>query len=552
MNRCNLGWKLFVCLVSFFAILALVRAEAQPASQPTPKNKKTPAQTNPSPASQTSYSPFDAIAQKLTSEQFSLLTGCKAKTTFDTDMKAFASHAETSDAMCIISKLAAADSADVLEVGNSIILHVLIWNRTLGSADAKSQAQKYQYQPEQGAWGFYQVKKNKKLTQLLDLSGTPYFFRAKNIYVVDVNFGHVACPQSKTDANVPDCTQIKPPVDVNYDIHTTARQKQNQSDLATLVSTLLKTGGATATQGAQNQAITNPIFWGTVTKVAPSSPVPYDVSVTATYSASQDPVNQSTTNTVTLACSVVQPNSPNTMGNQPGGQNQAGNQGAPAGQGGPSDQDVSDSQGESSSPGAPAANDPKPQGSQNTPAPCSLSKTVTHFDPEFWDVSVGMAIPGPIETTYKSSSSSSNSGSTTVTASKVTHTDAYAFFDIYLGEFSSRTAPANLSLVPHINAGIPITSQTLHRPYVGLAENLGFLTKYAKLNIPLSAFAGPVFMKQQIELPGTTTLKWDRATKMIYGVELPISSITNFLKSSGGSKNNNSSKNSNSGGSSSQ
>ena len=141
---------------------------------------------------------------------------------------------------------------------------------------------------------------------------------------------------------------------------------------------------------------------------------------------------------------------------------------------------------------------------------------------------------------------------TTVTPSKVTHTDAYAFFDLYLGEFSSRTLPTNLSKFPHLNAGIPLTGQTLHRPYVGLAENLGFMTKHVKLNIPLSVFAGPVFMKQQIEAPGTTTLKWDRATKMIYGVELPISSITNFLKSSSGSKNTSSSKNSTSGASSSQ
>jgi hypothetical protein len=156
---------------------------------------------------------------------------------------------------------------------------------------------------------------------------------------------------------------------------------------------------------------------------------------------------------------------------------------------------------------------------------------------------VGVAIPGPIEMTYKSSTSSS--GATTVTPSKVTHTDAYAFFDVYLLEHFS-SLPANQSWIPHINAGIPITGQTLHRPYVGLAENLGFLTKYAKLNIPLSVFAGPVFMKQQVELPGTTTLKWDRATKMIYGIELPISSITNYLKSGGGSKNNSSSKSSNS------
>jgi hypothetical protein len=533
--------KMPISLLGCAVVLLSVRAEAQ--------KPATPKQTNPSPASQTSYSPFDAIAQKLTSQQFSPLTGCEAEKNFDVDLKEFALHAETSDAMCITGKVATADSTDVLEVGNSIILHVLIWKRTLGP---NGQAQNYQYQPDQGAWGFYQVKKNKKqmaLTQLLDLSGTPYFFRAKNIYVVDVNFGQVACPVSTSNANDFDCTEIKPPINVNYDIHTTARQKQNQTDLATLVSTLMKTGGATATQGAQKQAPTNPVFWGTVTKVAPSSPVPYDVSVTATYSASQDSVNQSTTNTVTLACSVVQPSSPSTTGNQPGGQNQAGNQGAPAGQGGPSDQDVSDSQ------GAPAANNREPQGSQNTPAPCSLSKTVTHFDPEFWDVSVGMAIPGPIEMTYKSSAStstSSSTSSTTVTPSKVTHTDAYAFFDLYLGEFSSRTLPTNLSMFPHLNAGIPLTGQTLHRPYVGLAENLGFLTKHVKLNIPLSVFAGPVFMKQQTEAPGTTTLKWDRATKMIYGVELPISSITNYLKSSSVSKNTSSSKNSTGGSSSSQ
>jgi len=569
MNRCNLGCKLFVCLLSFCAILPAVRAKAAQATQPSPSAKKKPTQTNPSPANQTSYSPFDAIAQKLSSDTFdkSSLTTCDEKNekgqavTFAEAITAFVQYAKTTDAVCIVAKVASAHSGspkseELLADGNAVILHVMTWRRLVVKAkDPNYKGNTLQYQPQKGAWALYRIRKKKDKSatfeQQLDLSGTPYFFRAKHIYVMDVNSGEVVCDNQNDN---PVCT---PPIDIAYDIETTARQKQNQSDLATLVSTLLKTSTGT-TQNAQGLAAPTPIYWGTVTTVAPTVPVPYDVAVTATYSASQDSFLQSATISVQLACNVVQPKGQNATGDQDttGGQNQPNNQGAPAGLGGPSDQDVSDSHDESSSQsGSPSTSKAKPQGAQSSSTSCSVSRTVAHYDPEFWDVSVGMAIPGPIEMTYKSSTSSSSSsttsGSTTVTPSKVTHTDAYAFFDIYLGEFSSRTAPATLSMFPHINAGIPITGQTLHRPYVGLAENLGFLTKHAKLNIPLSVFAGPVFMKQQVELPGTTTLKWDRATKMIYGVELPISSITNFFKSSGGSKNSSSSKN-NSGGSSSQ
>jgi hypothetical protein len=103
-------------------------------------------------------------------------------------------------------------------------------------------------------------------------------------------------------------------------------------------------------------------------------------------------------------------------------------------------------------------------------------------------------------------------------------------------------SPGGLSSLPHFNFGIPITSQSLHRPYVGVAENLTFLTSKLKLGIPLSIFARPVFMKQQIELPGSTTLQWDHATKMIYGVELSIGSISNYLKGGSSAKSSGSSK----------
>jgi hypothetical protein len=91
-------------------------------------------------------------------------------------------------------------------------------------------------------------------------------------------------------------------------------------------------------------------------------------------------------------------------------------------------------------------------------------------------------------------------------------------------------APATLTYIPHFNFGIPISGQPLHRPYVGMAENLSFLTKLIKLNLPLAVYAGPVFMKQQIYDTRSASLKWDHAIKGLYGIELPISAITNYMK----------------------
>jgi hypothetical protein len=108
------------------------------------------------------------------------------------------------------------------------------------------------------------------------------------------------------------------------------------------------------------------------------------------------------------------------------------------------------------------------KGGQSSQQACSASKTVTNYDPEYWDVSLGLAIPGPVEMTYKSPTTG---GSTTVTPSKLTHTDAYAFGDFYIFQWLSKS-PAAFSNLPHFNLGIPITSQVFHRPYVGMAENL--------------------------------------------------------------------------------
>jgi hypothetical protein len=267
--------------------------------------------------------------------------------------------------------------------------------------------------------------------------------------------------------------------EIDYSVQGTVRQKQNEADLAALANALLK---LSAPSGAAAAVSPSPAtVLAIAQEITPGVPLPYDLAVT-------------------VALSSLQGASPST---QPCAQSIQGGQGG---------------------------------GSSQTA--CSTNKTVTNYDPEYWDVSLGLAIPGPVEMTYKSTTTS---GSTTVTPSKVTHTDAYAFVDFYFLQKLSGS-PGGLSSLPHFNFGIPITGTPLHRPYVGLAENLAPLTRRLKLGVPLSLFAGPVFMKQQIEVPGTTTLKWDWATKMIYGVELPISSITNYLKGGSSSKNSGSSK----------
>jgi hypothetical protein len=492
-------------------VMLTTTAESQTAAgggsgPPNPKTKSN----NPPPANQSGYSPYDVVSAQLSAEQMILSDpkgkNCGGKTVSQL-IESFVSGADTEAASCIVQVTATAqkpstNSADSSSTntstthedpasadedklnsgGSAIILHVMTWTTVSGTPT--------KYRPQQGAWGFYRVQKNGNLKQLVDLSGTPYFYGASHIYLVDLNSINLNDGEAEID----------------YTIQTTARQKQNQSDAGTLVSALLKISAG----AAPTRSLAVAKYFGTISEIVPTVPVPYDVSVTATLNSKQSADGKPQ--------QVCDQQSQGTQGkSHQGNQGNGGNQGNQTNQG---------DQGDGGN-----------QGNQANQTPCSVSRTVTDYDTEYWDVSLGLAIPGPVETTYKSSTSST--GSTTVTPSKVTHTDAYAFVDLYLFEKASR-APASLSSAPHINFGIPITGQTLHRPYVGASENLGFLTSRIKLNIPLSVFAGPVFMKQQIEVPGTTTLKWDRATKMIYGLELSISSITNYLKGSngGGSKKN--------------
>lgn len=183
--------------------------------------------------------------------------------------------------------------------------------------------------------------------------------------------------------------------------------------------------------------------------------------------------------------------------------------------------------------------------------PCTFTKTFRSDDKEYWDVSIGVTIPGLREAQY-----SDKSG--TVQRKVTTHTDMYGLFDIYpLAKVLTKE-----SGIPHFNFGIPLTSQPFYRPYFGLAENLTSWTKLEKLGFPvrMSFYAGIAYMKQSVLMgltPGATAtsaqfssaLRGDRVLKPMYGVEVPVSALISKIgkKSSSNSKSGNSS-NSNGGG----
>jgi len=194
----------------------------------------------------------------------------------------------------------------------------------------------------------------------------------------------------------------------------------------------------------------------------------------------------------------------------------------PAGQGGKQGQNNPNAQ----NPGQNGGN--SPQQSSTVPTvdctatdpstPCSFASTFHSDDHEVWDVSLGIAIPGVRESIYSPSN-------LTAAPSVTTHTDALALIDVYpLAHWANKEA----LWYPHLNFAIPVTSQPLHRPAFGLAENIATWKFLQNSGFPrISFFADVVYLKDRIPAPATspTMLKNERVWKMVYGLEVPISAI---------------------------
>lgn len=187
-----------------------------------------------------------------------------------------------------------------------------------------------------------------------------------------------------------------------------------------------------------------------------------------------------------------------------------------------------------SSPQAPSPGNVKCSGPGNT-TPCAVNRTFTSVDKEYWDVGIGITIPGVRETKYTFATTTS-----TVTQTITRHTDLYALADLYpFGHFVPKE-----SRVPHIVVGVPVTSQSLYRPYFGLGENLTgwrHLQKRFGLPVGINFIAGVTYMRTQFitGAPPTTqaefnaALKTHRVWKGIVGLEVPVSSIASKLGGKG-------------------
>ncbi len=150
-------------------------------------------------------------------------------------------------------------------------------------------------------------------------------------------------------------------------------------------------------------------------------------------------------------------------------------------------------------------------------APCTISRNVIDYDREFWDIGLGLSIPGVRERTYDASDLTSK-------PTIVTHTDLYGFFDFYF------TGNRN-SAIPHFDFGLPLTGQPFHRPFLGLAFPI---TTWFHLSnsVPftLNVLAGAVPMRQDyVTVDPTATgglaLKAERTWKPMFAVELPLNQL---------------------------
>jgi hypothetical protein len=161
---------------------------------------------------------------------------------------------------------------------------------------------------------------------------------------------------------------------------------------------------------------------------------------------------------------------------------------------------------------------------------CYFSRTFTVDSRQYWNVGVNIIVRGPRENKYALSSSN------VVTQTHTIHAPLIAAFDV-----SPWAYWLPMDKYPYLQIGVPLSGSAFHMPYFGLAQPLPFTKKW----LPISAYGGIVLMKQTfpktIGVGQTTTtaafnsdLETDWPIKAVFGIEVPVSSISNKVKSSVG------------------
>ena len=166
----------------------------------------------------------------------------------------------------------------------------------------------------------------------------------------------------------------------------------------------------------------------------------------------------------------------------------------------------------------------------------SLTKVYDDEGFSHWDVSIGIPVTGIKDVQYASDG--------TVQAKNESKATAYGMFHYYPWKVD---LAGGYPWYPSVVGGLSLTGQPLNKPFAGLAMGM-----HKPLPISVNFFAGAVFNK--VFAPSTlkvgssasslqlqSDLKSHRVTKLLYGIDIPITQFVKAIASSTKSSKTNSS-----------
>jgi len=149
---------------------------------------------------------------------------------------------------------------------------------------------------------------------------------------------------------------------------------------------------------------------------------------------------------------------------------------------------------------------------------CQFKSTFSVNQREYVTFGVGIVPYGPRETTY----TTATDGLGTVTPSTTRHNPFYGMVD-----FTPMPVRLPMNKYPYLQAGLPFSGAATHLPYFGVAVPTHVFAK----ELATSVFGGVVILKQAIA-PG----KEDRAIRLNWGVEVPLTSFSSAVNKVTGDK----------------
>ncbi len=166
--------------------------------------------------------------------------------------------------------------------------------------------------------------------------------------------------------------------------------------------------------------------------------------------------------------------------------------------------------------------------SVSTSKGCTLKRTISAPDKEYWDLGMGIGIPGVREPNYTPSNPAVQLGSTR-------HGDVYAFVNF----FPFATWAGKNSYVPGVAIGIPVTGKVFYRPFFGVSESVTSV-RILKDHLPFQVnfLGGVVYLNQAVVVgdgSGGLKIAHARVCKPMYGVEVPLGNLISKISSVGGS-----------------